>query len=319
MNAEVQARAQAHARSLLAVLGTAQRHGQTALRRVRERAGLYALATGCTALALTLPMVLLLIVQSVGDQVDDWRESYYFTVYLDPAVDDAEGEALAAGWRDTGDVRNTTLITRAQAAADFAAATGAGDLIAALGENPLPVVIQVWPALAQSDTDEVLALVARLRDSDGVDEIDTDLVWLERANAVHATLQRASWLVAALLAVIAVALVGSHIRQQLAALSDEIALSKLIGATDSTLRAPFWIGGALIGLFAGLLAAVLAVVTLGVLADPVAAIAASYQSNFELRPTAFWALVPYVLASVVIGVIGAGVAIETRLRRIQPA
>ncbi len=300
-------------------LAAGQRHLATALGRLRSRIASFSLATACAALALTLPMVLLLVLGSIGERVESWRDSYHFAAYLDPAVDDDAGQALADSWQALDTVADVNVITRQQAADDFAQATGAGDLITALGNNPLPVVIQVWPASTVVANDAVPDLADRLGASAEVVEIDTDSAWLDRANALHRTLQRVTLLVCALLAVIAVALIGSAVRQQLVSVSDEIALSKLVGARDSTLRAPFLFSGALIGLAAGILAICLTLIALGALAEPVAGLAASYQSDFQLGQVSLGNGALLLLGAVAIGVTGAALGIEYRLRRILPA
>lgn len=304
-------RVSVHGRTLL-------RHTRTALQRMQLRLASVAGATACTALALALPTVLLLLVGNVGELVRDWRDNHTLSVYLDPALEDADGDALAEQWQVLESVEDARVITRAQAAREFGEATGAGDLITALGENPLPVVVQLWPARGFADTGSVRALSDIIAHTPGVDDIDLDITWLERADAVLNTLTRGAAVISTLLALIAVALIGSSVRQQVSAHAEEIALSKLLGATDSALRTPFLLSGAIMGLLAGLLALAVTAGVQAVLAEPIGALAATYQSRFQLQPIGAGLGLALATGAAVIGALGAAVAIELRLRRIQP-
>lgn len=295
----------------------ARHHTGIALQRLRTRKGQVAVTTCCTALALALPAVLLLFVLNASELVSSWRENYAVTVYLDSDLSDEDGARLATEWRTLDAVADTSVITRVQAARDFAEATGAGDLIKALGENPLPVVIRIWPKATFANSQAVQTLSDRLLESHGIDEIDLDINWLERADAILATSIRGVALVGSLLVLIAVMFIGDSMRQQLVALTDEIALSKLIGATDNTLRTPFLISGAIIGLLSGLLALALTALVQLFLSGPIAALAASYQSPFQLELIGLGPGLSLVVLAVLIGAAGAACAIEFKLRRIQ--
>ncbi|MEM6988743.1 MAG: permease-like cell division protein FtsX [Pseudomonadota bacterium] len=299
-------------------LRVARWHTAIALQRLRSRSTHVAIATCCTALALALPTVLLLLVINASELVSSWRQDYTLSVYLEPAMQDQDGQALATQWQALEEIADTTVITRDQAARDFAEATGAGDLITALGENPLPVVVRIWPTPAFADTASVQSLSVTLASSPGVDEIDLDITWLERADAALDTLTSGAVLIGSLLVVIAVLLIGSSVRQQLAALTDEIALSKLLGASDATLRIPFLISGAIIGLLAGLLALGLTAIVQTTLSEPIGKLAASYQSSFQLDVIGVAPSLALVAFAVAIGALGAALAIELRLRQILP-
>ena len=125
-------------------------------------------------------------------------------------------------------------------------------------------------------------------------------------------------LLATLLAFGLVAITFNTIRLQILTLREEIEVSKLLGATDSFVRRPYYYLGALQGALGGAVA--LAVVWVGIfLANgEVRALADSYGSAFRVPyPTPGDALSVVLYASL-LGWLGAHLSVSRHLREIEP-
>jgi cell division transport system permease protein len=112
--------------------------------------------------------------------------------------------------------------------------------------------------------------------------------------------------------------VGNTIRLDIGNRREEIAVLQQLGATDGFIRRPFIYLGAWYGLAAGLAAlGLLAVATLA-LQPSLAELAGSYGSRFALRGPPPLAVVALLMASTLIGWIGAWLASGHHLRQTRP-
>ncbi len=119
-------------------------------------------------------------------------------------------------------------------------------------------------------------------------------------------------LLAALLVIASVLLIANTIRLSLYARRREVEVMKLVGATDWFIRWPFMIEGVLVGALGGLLAILLLAVLKIAVVDPLAAqfalIAAPDTMNFPL-------LIAVLLgASVAVSAAGSGISLRRFLR-----
>jgi cell division transport system permease protein len=150
---------------------------------------------------------------------------------------------------------------------------GLPEVIRALGRNPLPdaFVVSANPELAEE--------LAKLP---GVAHVQADAVWARRLAAAARIARLAVWLLAGLLAAGLVAVTFNTIRLEVVTQRDEIEVSKLIGATDSFVRRPFYYQGVALGLAGGIVALALVGLSIWLLNREVRELAAAYRSSFTL-------------------------------------
>jgi len=177
-----------------------------------------------------------------------WGAQASVTLYLDRALTDGQARALAQEVQTRAGDASIVYVDKATALSRLR--VDLGDLAGALDgltQNPLPPSLEVTPRVALSP-DGLRALAAQLAQLPGVQEVDYGREWLDKLEA----LGRASraFGTGALLAVLGAALlvVANTIRLAVYARRDEIEIMKLVGATDTYVRAPFLLEGILQGL-----------------------------------------------------------------------
>ncbi|MDD5329931.1 MAG: ABC transporter permease, partial [Sulfuricella sp.] len=99
---------------------------------------------------------------------------------------------------------------------------------------------------------------------------------------------------------------------------DEIEIGKLVGATDAFIRRPFLYHGALQGLGGGLAAWLVVGIGLYFLNPAVDELARLYGARFQLQPPDADAMLGMLLASALLGWIGAFLSVGRHLRRMEP-
>ncbi len=307
------------------MIGTVQawlaRHAQTlvgSLGRIVQ----HPLATGMTvaviAVALALPLFLNVLLQNTRAATAHWNQTFDLSVYLDKKAGSERAQGLAKQLRAREDVAAVRVITAEQALADFRAASGFGEALDALTDNPLPDTLAVTPTLTASTPEGTGALKTAIAAMPDVDTVQLDTEWVQRLNAMLDVLRRVVWLTGALLGLGVVLVVGNTIRLDILNRRAEIEVMKLVGATDGFARRPFLYSGIWYGLGGGLGAVVVVALAVAILARPVEHLAGLYGSEFQLRGLGWLSAVRLLGAAIGLGWLGSWLAATRHIRAVEP-
>ncbi|MEP6633371.1 MAG: permease-like cell division protein FtsX [Luteimonas sp.] len=282
------------------------------LGRVLRKPWATALTIGVMAVALALPLGLWMVLGNVVRLSGNVEQSREISVFLKQDIDVARATALAEEMRGRGDVGGVVLRTPQQGLDELRARGGLGDAIDSVGENPLPSVLVVTPK-----GDETL-LAESLQQLPEADTVQHDRQWRQRLDGWLRFGGRVAWVLAALLGLGALLVVGNTVRLDIQSRREEIGVLQLLGATDGFIRRPFLYLGAWYGLGAG--AAAIALLTLAAIAlrAPLAELAASYGSRFELVGFDALRAAAIVVGAALLGWLGAGIVTGHYLRQTRP-
>jgi cell division transport system permease protein len=184
-----------------------------------------------------------------------WGAEASLTLYLDPALGDAQARALGERVRAENPALEVKYVDKAEALARLRADLGEGGAaLDGLAQNPLPPTLELRPPAAQAGAAEIRALSLRLSGLPGVSDVDYGREWLDKLESLGRALRAAGAGALAVVLGAAVLVVANTIRLAVYARRDEIEIMKLVGATDGYVRVPFLLEGALQGLFGALLA-----------------------------------------------------------------
>lgn len=269
------------------------------------------------AIALALPGFLLTGLKNVQTLSEGWDHAPRISLYLSPALDDAAADRFSRELLLRDDLAAVDLISREQGLLEFRELSRFGNIVDLLEENPLPAVITVQPL------DQGLAalplLKTQLQALDEVDEAVLDLEWLQRLSAFVQLTKRAVLVLGLLLAMAVLLVVGNTIRVSIESRRDEIIVAKLVGGTDAWVRRPFLYSGAWYGLLGAVLAWCLIQFSLLTLKEPVSELARLYLSDFEPTGLGLAGSLILLLTSLLLGWLGAWLAVGHHLREIEPS
>lgn len=268
------------------------------------------------AVALSLPMGLSLLLDNIQRLGVSWQSAAQISLYLQIDANDRQGEELRAQIAKMPDVAEAQWISREQALAEFQQQSGLGEALKELPNNPLPGVVVVTPK--EVDKDALEALRGRLAELPKVQQAQLDLVWVERLSAMLKLGERFVFGLALLLISALLLVIGNTIRLHIENRRIEIEVIKLVGGTDSYVRRPFLYMGTLYGLGAGLLAWGLLAYGLNWLNDAVVRLSGLYGSDFGLAGVPLADALSLVCGAVLLGYIGAWLAVARHLRELAP-
>ena len=290
-----------HVYSLVASLG-----------RVLGKPWATALTIGVMAVALALPLGLWLVLGNVERFSGSVQQSREISVFLKQDVADARATALAEELRARRNVGKVELRTPEQGLQSLREKGIPAEAIDAAEGNPLPFVLILTPV-----GDEAM-LVAGLEQLPEAELVQHDSQWRRRLDGWLRFGGRVAWVLAVLLGLGALLVVGNTVRLDIQSRREEIGVLQLLGASDGFIRRPFLYLGAWYGLGAGALAIGLLAAAGHALREPLAQLAASYGSHFELAGFTPPVALAVLAGATVLGWLGAGVVTGHYLRQTRP-
>ncbi|MBF8721175.1 MULTISPECIES: permease-like cell division protein FtsX [Pseudomonas] len=268
------------------------------------------------AVALSMPMGLSLLLKNVEKLGGSWQRAAQISLYLKLEAGSKEGEALRDEIKGMPGVADAQYVSREQALEEFQQQSGLGEALRELPDNPLPGVVVVTPT--EVDKPALEALRQRLSELPRVEVAQLDLVWVERLAAILKLGDRFVFGLAVMLISALLLVIGNTIRLHIENRRIEIEVIKLVGGTDSYVRRPFLYMGALYGLGAGVLAWGILAFSLDWLNDAVVDLSGLYGSDFALAGVPGSDGLSLLIGAVLLGYIGAWIAVARHLNELAP-
>ena len=129
------------------------------LSRLLQEPGASFLTWSVIGIALALPLCLFLFLQNLQQLNTSLDDAGNISLFMDLAIDEQALEAARIEILALSEVEEVTVITSTQALIEFQEASGFGNALDGLDENPLPAVLIVNPAT--DDIESLPALSAR--------------------------------------------------------------------------------------------------------------------------------------------------------------
>ena len=268
-------------------------------------------------IALALPTLLYVVLQNVSMVGGDWGGRPRVSLYLVDGAQVEEARELATGIAARQDISLTHFISSDEALQEFQHRSGFGGVLATLGRNPLPHVIEITPVSEDSHT--LSRLVDSWESHALVERAAVDFQWIERLFALLAVAERLVTTLAVVLGLGVILVMGNTIRLAIENRRQEIQVVKLVGGTDAFVRRPFLYLGFWYGLGGAIIALILVWLSLAFLAGPVETLARSYPGDdFVLAGLGFGGNLLLLCMGALLGVLGALLAVSRHLKHIEP-
>ena len=294
-----------------------------ALSRLRRNPATFFFNMLVIAIALTLPFAGLTLLENlrpVGRQLVVEPE---ISVFLAMDTPRERAQAVASEIRQVvqkqGLKGELEFVPKEIALENLKDRTGLSEALVTLGSNPLPdaYVLRMASLDQVADALQIEAVASQLKSVAGVEDVQVDSAWIKRLTALIQVLRLMLILLAATLAVVVIAVVFNTVRLQVMTQQEEIAISRLVGATDGFIYRPFYYGGALLGLTAGLLALGGIALSLQPMNAALAEFTQLYVVNFRLAPLSFGTSLLLVAGTAGLGFIGALLSVRRHLARLS--
>lgn len=266
------------------------------------------------AIALTLPTALYISVENIRQLSGGVESSAQISVFVKKGARTTAIENLGEQLGKLKGVASVSYISAEAALEEFNTLSGFGSALQYLDENPLPEAFLVRPLLLNDSA----KLVAEIREITLVEDVQLDMEWLSRLDALLDMGRKLVLALGAALGIGVILVVGNTIRLAIQSRRDEIVIVKLVGGTDAYVRRPFLYTGLLFGFFGALIAALM-LVGLGLWLEPsVNKLASLYQSQFRLAGLGVSGSLALLAIGGAVGLAGAWISVGQHMRDIKP-
>ncbi|QJD99242.1 ABC transporter permease [Massilia forsythiae] len=292
-----------------------------ALAHVRKAPGSFLFNVLVVAVALALPFAGVTLLDNVRPLSEQLSVDPEISLFVKSSATRAEAEALAPQLQQilAGSHARVDFVPREEALESLKLRSGLSSVIDTLGDNPLPdsYVMKLEGFTSNANAARVDGIAEQMRGLPGVESVQVDSAWVKRLAALLGVLRLALALLAATLGVVVIAVVFNTIRLQVLTQREEIAVSKLLGATNDFIHRPFYYTGALLGLCAGAVALGGVALALRPLNTAIAEFARLYASEYHLTTLPPLGLVGLLAISAGLGLIGAMLSVQRHLARMH--
>ncbi len=198
---------------------------------------------------------------NVNSLMESWEDDLEVRVFLEDGVGMDRAAELARLLGSDRAVVSARVVSPEEGLKVLASIAPAfGSLGKELGQNPLPTSLSIR-LRRPVDLDHVHQLVERAGREKGVAQVLFDWDWVQRLRTYSRFVALLGWILFGALGVAAVFTVGAITRIIALSRREEIAILHFVGATGWSIRGPFFAGGTLLGLGAGVLALILLLVS----------------------------------------------------------
>jgi cell division transport system permease protein len=215
-----------------------------------------ALAILTIGVSLFLAGVFYLVSRNLEETIRRWRDEARLVVYLDPDLaaetrTGVEKELRSAAW-----VVEVSFVASDEAGRRFERAfPSLAGLVRESGGAELPASFEaLLRPTGEIDEPAMDAWVRKVAELPGVELVDDDRDWIRQVETVLAVVRALGLLLTTVLVAASVFTIASVVRLISYLYRDEIAVMRLVGATEFYIRGPFYFEG----IFQGLLGALVA-------------------------------------------------------------
>lgn len=193
----------------------------------------------------------LIMRQAINKASIQWRGGVEMAIFLQPSVSSNETDAIGRELATTPGVKKYHFVDKTQAYTEFKQIFGNNnDIVSVLGVNDMPPSYRVVPTKAQN----IAELGKQFQGQPGVLQVSYAKQEIDQLLKQFRQLRALGLFLAIGVMVGAVALIVNTIQLAIFARRREVAVMKLVGATNWFIRIPFMLEGLIHGIAGGIIA-----------------------------------------------------------------
>jgi cell division transport system permease protein len=235
---------------------------------------------------------------NAGDMMNTWKHGIRIMVYLKPALSEAQHLDIKYRLKSVAGVRDARFIPKAEALVLLKSQMKRQiSLLENLRDNPLPDAFEVTLIPSAQEDAAIEILAEQIEALPSVESVEYGQRWVKRFINLFNLFKLVGYALGGLFFLAAVLIVANTIRLVLYSRREEIEIMRLVGATDTFIKLPFYLEALIQGAFGSVLG------LLGLLACYIS-ISSQFQQGFaaELIKLRFYGL-DITLAIIILGML----------------
>ena len=207
-------------------------------------------AIGVTVACLLIMGTFTLVAYNANENLADLQQENAIVAFVDESLDEDQARALQPQVEAVANVEDCSFVTRTEARDAYVAKYDDEDVYGDL----LPEVFRHRYVIHLTDPDKITETKAAVDAIQGIDEVRADEVISAGFITVRNVAGVISIVLIAILLMVSLFIISNTIKLTTFDRREEIAIMKMVGATDGFIRWPFVFEGLLLGLFGAVIA-----------------------------------------------------------------
>ena len=209
--------------------------------------GFMSFAAICVTVACLIIMgSFCLILYNTSAMVKELEQKNEMLVYIDESYSEAKAKSVGSQINLITNVRSAVFVSREQALEDFIDEQNDASLFAGID----PDTLRDRYVVTVEDNSLLKQTYEKLKDIEGVADVSAHFEIAEGFQTVQNVLNIASLVIVTVLFVVSLFIISNTVKLAMYSRSEEIAIMKMVGATNAFIRLPFVVEGFIIGIIA---------------------------------------------------------------------
>ena len=213
--------------------------------------GFMSFAAICVTVACLIIMgSFCLILYNTSAMVKELEQKNEMLVYIDESYSEAKAKSVGSQINLITNVRSAVFVSREQALEDFIDEQNDASLFAGID----PDTLRDRYVVTVEDNSLLKQTYEKLKDIEGVADVSAHFEIAEGFQTVQNVLNIASLVIVSVLFVVSLFIISNTVKLAMYDRRDEIAIMKMVGATNGFIRLPFVVEGFSLGMIGAILA-----------------------------------------------------------------
>ncbi len=205
------------------------------------------------SLSILVVSVFLLFFENASRMIDSWNQGGRAMIYLNDEFSLDMLPQLKAQISAIGDIDEMTYISKDQALDKLKKEMSSQSaFLKTLQENPLPDALEIRMR-SYNSFEEVQSFAEKIRTIEAVEDIEYGQGWLGKFLYIFNLFKITGYAMCSMFFLIALFITANTVRLAFYSRKLEVEIMRLVGASESFIKAPFYVEGLLQGLLGGLL------------------------------------------------------------------
>lgn len=255
------------------------------------------------SLSILVVSVFLLFFENTSRVIESWNQGGRAMVYLDNTFTPDMLTQLKSDIHALGDIDTIVYVSKAQALDTLKKQMSSKTtFLTGLKENPLPDALEIRMR-SHDRFEEVEALAQRIKAIRMVEDVEYGQGWLGQFLNIFNLFKMTGYAMCTLFFLIALFITANTVRLSFHSRELEVEIMRLVGATETFIKAPFYVEGLLQGFLGGVLGLAILLIAYLTIASGITQNLSSYV-YFDIRFLSFKTISLIILGSTFLGWFG---------------
>lgn len=265
------------------------------------------------SLSIMVVSVFLLFFENASRVIESWNQGGRAMVYLKESFTQEQLPDLTARLQGLGDIEEMRFIPKQEALEKLKSEMAdRSAFLKTLKGNPLPDAMEI-KITAYGSFEKIQAIAAKIKTIEWVEDVEYGQGWLGKFFKIFNLFKITGYAMCSLFFLIALFITANTVRLAFYSRRMEVEIMRLVGATETFIKAPFYVEGLLQGFFGGLLGLIILFATYMMISSGITQSFSSYI-YFDIRFLSLKTIILIIFGSSFLGWFGCYLSLKQILR-----